>query len=176
MKENRIFFIGLPSSGKSKIGSVLAKKMRLNFFDTDDLIIKKCNRDFGFFGTIQECYSFLGEKKFRETEKQILQDLIKDSLLETLIISTGGGIILDPDNRSLIKNNGIVVFLNTPLEIIKKRLDQQKERPLFKGKSIDSRIEELQTQRLPLMKVMADITIEETGSIDEICLLIISKL
>ena len=176
MKQNRIFLIGLPSSGKSKIGSMLAKKMRCEFADTDNLIIQQCNRDFGSFETIQECYSFLGEKKFRETEKQILHDLIQNILHETLIISTGGGIILDPDNRSLIKKNGIVIFLNTPLEILKRRLEKQKERPLFKGKSLESKIQELQTERLSLLEKMADITIEASGSVDEICLLILSKL
>lgn len=176
MRQNRIFLIGLPSSGKSKIGSVLAKKMRSNFFDTDELIIQKCNNEFRSFDSIQECYALLGEKKFRETEKQVLEDLLMDDSFEVSIISTGGGIILDSDNRSLIKNKGIVIFLNTPLETIKERLKRQNERPIFKGKSIDSRIQELQSERLPFMKSMADITIDIIGSVDEICLLIISKL
>ena len=102
--------------------------------------------------------------------------MIQNNLHETLIISTGGGIILDPDNRSLIKKNGIVIFLNTPLEILKRRLEKQKERPLFKGKSLESKIQELQTERLSLLEKMADITIEASGSVDEICLLILSKL
>lgn len=176
MNQNRIFLIGLPSSGKSKIGSILAKRMRYKFSDTDNLIIQKCNNEFGSFENIQECYSFLGEVKFRETEKQVLKELINNNLLDFSIISTGGGIILDPDNRNLIKNNGVVIFLNIPLEIIKERLEHQKERPLFKGKSIETRIKELQSQRLSLMKDLADIIIEATGSADEICMLIISKL
>lgn len=176
MNEHRIFFIGLPSSGKSRIGSELAKKLRWDYFDTDKLIIDECNKKFDTFGTIQECYTFLGEEKFRKLEKQILRGLIEKTSSESSIISTGGGVILDTDNRSIIKQNGIVIFLNTPIDTIRKRLFSQKERPLFKGKSIEERLNELQSERLPIMKEMADFVIEVTGSVDETCLLIISKL
>ena len=103
MDSKNIFIVGAMGSGKSSIGRLLAKKMKREFVDTDHEIEKISNYD---ISTIFEKY---GEEIFREKETEVLISL---NGIKNHIIATGGGIILKKTNINIMKESGLIVFLN----------------------------------------------------------------
>ena len=175
-KKIKIILIGLPSSGKTQIGSSLAQILSFEFYDTDSLIIEKCNKNENkVYATIQEVFSFLGEKNFRFLEKQTIKELFESKNNIDAVISTGGGVIIDKDNRTILKEKGFVIFINTPINIIKSRIQSQPERPLI-GKNISSRLDKLDSERRLIMENLAHVIIDGSGSVEHICSEIISQL
>ncbi|MBO5936313.1 MAG: AAA family ATPase [Clostridia bacterium] len=109
MKEKQnIVLVGMPGSGKSTIGKALAKKLGRDFIDTDDVITQK-------HGVISEIFSQYGESYFRDRESEAVADTAKQS---SLVIATGGGAILREENVDMLRQNGVIFFLNRPLEDI----------------------------------------------------------
>ncbi|PWA13335.1 shikimate kinase [Pueribacillus theae] len=154
---NAIYLIGFMGSGKTTIGTELAKKLDLPFFDTDEEIIKSENRP------ISQIFAEDGEEYFRQAETKALHSLPT----ENVIVSTGGGIILNEENRSYMKKNGNTFFLYCSPDKLFERLKDDTARPLLSGdkrKEIESRLE----VRLPLYKEAnhiidtSDLSIEET--------------
>lgn len=125
MPEN-IILIGFMGSGKDSVGSEISKNTDLNFISMDDYIVLKEKR------TINNIFEESGEKYFRKIEKETLKD-IKN--LKNTVVSTGGGVVKDPENRKMLFEMGKVVYLYTSLEAVKQRLDKDKTRPLIKDKS-----------------------------------------
>ncbi len=169
-----IILIGMPSSGKSEIGRCLAQKLKYGYVDTDSLLIDYYTKNNKHITTIQECFTVLGEKEFRNLEKKLIRELFELKTQKSLVISTGGGAIIDPDNRNTFKSNGVIVFIDTPLSLIKSRIQAQPERPLI-GTNVLERLDQLNTDRRPIMEQIADIKVDGTGSVDEICTKIISQ-
>lgn len=109
LKEKRnIVLIGMPGSGKSTIGKALAEKTGKEFIDTDEMIVDS-------YGEISEIFSQKGEEYFRNLESEAVYEA---SRLNGKIIATGGGAILRQNNIDALRQNGIIVFLNRPLEDI----------------------------------------------------------
>ena len=106
-KQN-IVLVGMPGSGKTTVGKILAEKLDLEFVDTDDIIVKK-------YGDITEIFKNSGEKVFRDYEAEVIKDV---SALQGKIIATGGGAILRKENVDLLKRNGKIYFLDRPLSDI----------------------------------------------------------
>lgn len=150
-------------SGKTTIANMLAKKLNLEVIEMDQLILKKSGRN-----SISEIFSLDGEKHFRMIEKQVCLDL-KDK--DSLIISTGGGVIVNEINMVNLKNNGKVIYLKASFTTVSKRLKNFKNRPLFKDLKEAKKLFDL---REKLYKKFADIIIiTDDKNIDEIvsCLL-----
>ncbi len=109
MKEKQnIVLVGMPGSGKSTIGKALAEKLGRDFVDTDDIITQR-------HGVISEIFSEFGESYFRDRESEAVRDTAKQS---SLVIATGGGAILRQENVDMLRQNGVIFFLNRPLEDI----------------------------------------------------------
>lgn len=108
-REN-IVLIGMPGSGKSTIGPVLAKYYNCNYVDVDDLIEKQT----GLF--VKEFIDFKGIDEFRKYESNVIKDLSKK---QYTVISTGGGIILNEQNIDNLKQNGIIIFVDRDLKYLK---------------------------------------------------------
>ena len=106
-KERNIVLIGMPSSGKSTLGKVLAKEYGKDFIDSDEEIVKLCGMP------ISEIFSLYGEAHFREIEALVIANLSK---MQNAVIATGGGAVLNKRNLDLLKENGVVLFLDRPLE------------------------------------------------------------
>jgi shikimate kinase len=121
----KLFLIGMPGSGKSTIGRLLSKKLNYTFIDLDGMIEK----DSLMF--IDEIFEKFGEKKFRELETESLKKLPDGNL----VVSCGGGIITQKENKALME--GIKIYLDTDIETIRKRLETDYVRPLLKKKSLD---------------------------------------
>lgn len=115
-KEN-IVLIGMPASGKSTVGKILAKKTGRILVDTDELIVKKAGIE------IKEIFARFGEAKFREIESEVIREISGNG---ALIIATGGGAILRCENVRDLKKNGRLYFIDRPLE----KLIPTESRPL----------------------------------------------
>jgi shikimate kinase len=121
----RVFLIGFMGSGKTHWGRQLASKLQIPFFDLDELISQGENK------SIAEIFSESGEEYFRMRERETLSSIIEE--YPSVVLSTGGGTPCFFNNIEKMKKYGIVVWLNTYLEIILQRLMKEKEkRPLIR--------------------------------------------
>lgn len=140
----RIFLIGYMGAGKTTVGIVLAKKLRLSFIDLDQFIEKRYNR------TVSQLFAEEGESRFREIESKILTEV---SEFEDVVISTGGGAPCFHNNMERINRAGISIYLKTSPRELAKRLNVCKHnRPLIKNKTKEELIcfiEESLEQREP---------------------------
>lgn len=123
MQKSNIYLVGLMGSGKTSIGKILAKRMRMNFIDLDNEIIKdeKCS--------ISEIFDKFGEEKFRHLENKKLLSTLE---IDNYVISTGGGIIMDQDNIKIMLKNGSIIHLDLDLETQLLRIKNKKNRPLLR--------------------------------------------
>lgn len=133
LPSKKIFLIGFMGCGKSKLGKALANKLEVPFLDLDTLV-ETINQQ-----SIPQLFENLGEKGFRLKEKEALQQSAMDN---NAIIATGGGAPCYFDNMEWMNNNGITVFIDTPVKVLADRLiNARVERPLVKGKSLPELIE-----------------------------------
>ncbi len=121
----RIYIIGMPGTGKTHFGRLMAKSLHLQFFDMDEQIEKREG------ALVRQIMLDKGEAYFRDVEHQVL---LKLSTYNNCVISCGGGAPMFYNNIDLMKNTGIVVWINTDLNLIAKRISQNlTRRPLFMG-------------------------------------------
>jgi len=121
--QERIYLTGFMTSGKSTLGKILANVLGWNFYDLDKEIESKENKK------VTEIFETNGEKYFRDIETQILKYL---SIDKKVVISLGGGTIVNDDNVKFITQNGKLIYLKVQPEIIYTRLKKKTDRPLFK--------------------------------------------
>ena len=144
-----IFLVGPMGSGKSSLGKKLAKSLDKKFIDTDKEIEKNERK------TISEIFENSGESYFREKEKEFLIN-IPNNL--NMVIATGGGIVIDQENREKLKENK-VIFLNASVERQRKRTSRSDKRPLLKNVDRLKKLKELYDQRLELYKEVSNFEI-----------------
>ncbi|MDR4508004.1 MAG: shikimate kinase [Candidatus Brocadiaceae bacterium] len=113
-----IILVGFRGTGKTTIGKILAQRLHKKFVDSDERIERESGK------TIKDIFAENGEKYFRKVETQIIKEL---SLLDDVIISTGGGVILKEENVKLLKKNGIIIFLHADADILYKRIRNDSE-------------------------------------------------
>ncbi|WP_169309462.1 shikimate kinase [Hippea maritima] len=143
-----VSLIGMPSSGKSSIGVILAKMMRFNFIDTDIIIQNNTKR------TLQQIVDSKGYLKLRQIEEETILSLNP----EHSIISTGGSVVYSKKAMEYLKNVSLVVYIKVSFEEIKKRLGDYSLRGLAKPK--DQTIAEMYKERTALYERYADIIFE----------------
>ncbi|MGD9108341.1 MAG: shikimate kinase AroK [Gammaproteobacteria bacterium] len=145
-----IFLIGPFGAGKSTIGRALAKALDLKFYDTDRIIEKRLGVDLSWIFDIE------GEAGFRRRETEILDEL---SQLSDVIISTGGGTILLPENRRLLKDRGLVIYLKTTIKQQLQRTQRNKyNRPTLRVDNIEDCLKVFHNERAPLYGEVADVS------------------
>lgn len=146
-----IILIGFMGAGKTTVGKLLSEETGMDHIDFDDKIVEEIGM------TIQEYFDLYGEAAFREKETAVL----KRYLDHNQVISTGGGIVMRPENRELLKQMAPVVYLKTKPESFISRLKQDHTtvRPLVVSKSAEE-IEEVFEPRIPLYEESASFIIE----------------
>lgn len=149
-----IVLIGMPASGKSTIGKLLAKKMNYEYYDADRYLERKENVK------ISTLFSEKGEEYFRNLETKYLKEL---SQKNGIIISTGGGAVKREKNMQILGEKGIIVFLNRKIEDIAK--ENHEARPLLQN--IDN-IYKLYDERIELYNRYSDIIVENNGTLKEV--------
>jgi len=121
----RIFLIGMPGSGKTTIASKLAKDINYTYVDLDGMIEKNAHL------FIEEIFEKYGEEKFRKLETEALLELPEGDL----VVACGGGIVTVKSNKELME--GIKFYLDTDIEVIRKRLETDYQRPLLKKTTLE---------------------------------------
>ena len=129
VQNHLITLIGMMGTGKTKFGYLVAEKLNLNFYDTDTIIEKKFN------APIRDLFTIHGEFFFRKVEKEQIWNAIEQSKKknEKAIISIGGGGFDNPDTRSLLLKYTKVIWLNTSICTLIKRVGDASKRPMIQG-------------------------------------------
>ncbi len=152
MLERHLYLIGMPGSGKSSLGRKVANNLRLPFLDLDRRIQEILN------GTVTEIFERYGEDAFRTAETNMLIQLMGTT---PSIISTGGGIAMNPLNRELMKASGAIILVDRPLEQILSDIKLDR-RPLLAEKGLPE-VERLYNERIDTYRTTADLTIVNGG-------------
>ena len=146
-----VFLIGPMGAGKTTVGRLLARDLGLMFLDSDHEIEKAAN------AAISWIFDMEGEAGFRRRESRMIAQLTER---REILLATGGGAVLDPANRDLLKDRGIVVYLHVSLELQLSRELKDDNRPLLQTANREQRIRELFEARHPIYSELADIRVE----------------
>jgi len=141
----------MPGAGKTTVGRALARRLGREFHDTDHEIESRSGVSVGVIFEIE------GEPGFRRREVEMLDRM---TLLENIVLATGGGAILDAQNRERLRTRGFVIYLHAPPRELWRRTRRDRLRPLLQGDDPQTRLEELYGIRDPLYRETADLTIE----------------
>ena len=150
-----ITFCGMMGSGKSIIGKKFAKIIDFKFLDTDSFIEKKTGK------TINQIFSESGEDFFRELEEIYITKILKK---KNYVFSLGGGVMNNLNLRKIIKRNSCNIYLEVDINILSKRLDSSRNRPLINNTNIKKKLKELLEERQKFYK-QADLTIKNDKKI-----------
>ncbi len=156
-----VVLIGMMGSGKSTVGMALARQLNVPFFDTDKLLEHHLGRP------IKQWFQIYGEQAFREHETLMLKSLDE----QEGVLATGGGIILREENWEILKEKGIIVFLDVHPDVLKERLTNTKrKRPLLEVENWEQRFDEIYSQRKAIYQ-KADFIIEvHSEELEEVAL------
>ena len=146
-KTMNIFIVGPMGSGKSTVGKIISDELFLSFLDTDEEIETRTG------ASIDWIFDLEGEDGFRKRESSILHDMAKRN---SIVLSTGGGIILSEENRELLSSRGTVFYLATPISVQLERTAKDKDRPLLKNGDPEKILTKLQKDRESLYEAVAD--------------------
>ncbi|MDJ0599549.1 MAG: shikimate kinase [Crocosphaera sp.] len=154
-----VFLIGMMGTGKTTVGQKLAHCLNYRFFDSDVLIEKVAQQ------SINDIFATQGEETFRYLETEVLSELAPCT---KSVIATGGGIVLKQINWSYL-HHGLIIWLDTPVPILTKRLAKDKTRPLLKETDLSLKLQSLLEERRSLYAQSdLQIIIDEHQTPDEI--------
>jgi shikimate kinase len=149
-----LFLTGPMGAGKSTIGRQLSKRLNKEFHDSDHEIEARTGVD------IPLIFELEGEAGFRKREQAIIEELTR---IPDIILATGGGAILDPENRRHLSARGRVIYLHATVNQQLKRTRRDRNRPLLQTADPRAKLEELMAIREPLYREIADVIIETDG-------------
>ena len=132
--KSNISLCGMMGSGKSAIGKILANKLNYNFIDADKMIEIDVGK------TIKKIFEEDGEQYFRDLEEKVTIKILE---LKETIVSLGGGAIINKNIRGSIKKNSYNIYLNVNIDILTKRLQNSKTRPLIYKKNLKKELTNL---------------------------------
>ena len=151
---SNIILIGFMGCGKSSIGRRLALRLGYQFLDSDELIATRAE------SSISEIFALEGEAGFRRRETEELQSLLGAS---GIILATGGGAILNPENRTTLRELGLIIWLHADPETLFERAARSRKRPLLEVENPRSTFFYLLESRLQLYAGAADLKVDATG-------------
>ena len=147
-----VFLVGMMASGKSTIGRHLAALLGYDFKDTDHLVEERAGADISWI------FDREGEDGFRDREQHAL-DLATGQ--PNIVVATGGGVVLRKDNCNLMRDRGVVVYLNAPVDLIAVRAaHDRRRRPLLQTGDLGAKVEALVRERQPLYRAVAHWEVE----------------
>ena len=154
-KVTNIVLVGPMGSGKTSVGRRLACVLKRDFFDSDFEIVARTGV------AIDHIFDVEGEEGFRNRETSMLADLCE---ISNIVIATGGGIVIKPENRELLKHNSFVVYLSSSVEQLVNRTARSKSRPLLeRSTNREQTIKDILEARESFYQEVADIVIDTTG-------------
>lgn len=143
-----VYLIGPMGSGKTSIGQRLAARLGLEFVDCDHELEARTG------ASVSLIFDVEGESGFRDRETRMLEQLTARS---GVLVATGGGAVLRPENREMLHASGLVVYLRSTVAQQLRRLDRDRSRPLLQTPDREQRLRQLAEQRNPLYEKLADI-------------------
>ena len=149
-----IYLVGMMGAGKTTVGKLLARRLKLRFIDCDHEIEERCGVKIPLIFEIE------GEPGFRNRESQVLAEL---TALDGVVLGTGGGAVLAEENRKRLCARGLVVYLRALPEDLYERVRHDRNRPLIATADPLGRLREIYAERDPLYRSIADLTVE-TGA------------
>ena len=149
-----LFLIGPMGAGKTTIGRQLARHLGRKFYDSDKVIEERTGASIPLIFELEQ------EQGFRKREKAIIDELTQ---YDNIVLATGGGAVLDPDNRDRLASRGHVIYLHAPIEYLLQRTSRDNSRPLLQTEDPKRKLQELMEIRDPLYREIAH-TIIETNS------------
>lgn len=148
---DNIFLVGPMGAGKTTIGRQLAKSLKMEFVDSDHEIEDRTGADIAWIFDVE------GEAGFRDREKKMIEELTRRS---HIVLATGGGAVLAPENRKFLSSRGTVVYLMATIGQQVERTRNDQRRPLIQNvKDIKGKLTELMEIRDPLYREIADIVV-----------------
>lgn len=145
-----IILVGMPGCGKTTVGTALAEHYGRKLVDTDELIVQKAGK------SIPDIFAEQGEKGFRAIEAEVVREVGKE---KELVIATGGGVIVTPENHDALRQNGTVIFINRNIDVLPKD-----GRPL----SLQNDLRDMYEKRLPLYRSICHHEIDGNGTVEEV--------
>ena len=146
-----IFFVGPMGAGKSRIGSMLSEKLRRKFYDSDRELEAQC-------GVSIACiFEYEGEYGFRCRERELISQLTQPGP-EPIVLSTGGGVVLDSENRRCLEEHGTVIYLQTTIDEQMRRI-RKGTRPLLEVPERE-KLKILNAKREPYYQEVANLTVQ----------------
>lgn len=136
-----IVLVGLMGAGKTAVGRLVAQELGTVFIDSDDEIVKAANM------SIAEIFERDGEAFFRQKETQVLDRLLDG---QHCVLSTGGGAYMSAENRALITQKGVALWLRADLELLWDRVKHKNTRPLLRVTNPKAKLKELFHERAPI--------------------------
>src|SRR5450755_2695207 len=154
LTKRNIFLIGPMGSGKTAVGRHLARLFRYTFHDSDADIEAKTGVDIPFI------FEKEGEAGFRIREKESIDRLTR---LESIVLATGGGAVIDPANRAALAGRGVVIYLATSVHQQIERTRHARHRPLLHDTDPEQKLKDLMARRAVLYAEIADLTVTTDG-------------
>lgn len=151
MQIRNVFLIGLMGSGKTTIGQLLAKRLQLPFIDSDHELEQRTGV------SVATIFEIEGEHAFRHREAAIIDELSK---LQPIVLATGGGAILDPQTRTVLRERGAVIYLHSSAETSYERIRRNRDRPLLMVSDPLAKLQQLYEIRHPLYAEIAHFVVE----------------
>ena len=153
-KLHRIFLVGPMGAGKTTIGKYLAANLKMRFADTDAQIEERTGADIPWIFDVE------GEEGFRDREQQVVEEMTE---WDDVVLATGGGVVLRPDNRRVLGGRGFVVYLHATVEEQVRRTQRDQRRPLLQNGDPEQVLSDLMSVRDPLYREIADHIIATDG-------------
>ena len=148
---HRVYLVGPLGAGKSTIGKYLAQQLRLGFADTDSEIEARTGADIPWIFDVE------GEEGFRDREQRVVEEM---TLWDDVVLATGGGVVLRPENRRALAGRGFVIYLFATVDEQVRRTRRDRQRPLLQKGDPEQILRELMAERDPLYREIADHIIE----------------
>ena len=149
--DNTIILVGMMGAGKTTIGKSLANCLDKTFIDSDHEIQKRTGVK------IPVIFEIEGEVGFRKREADMLRELLE---IDNIVLATGGGIIINEENRKLLKQKGTIIYLRATVNDLLHRTRHDKNRPLLQTTAPQAKLTELYNQRDPIYCEIANIVVE----------------
>jgi shikimate kinase len=151
-----IYLVGLMGAGKTTVGRQLAKRLHRRFMDSDHEVEARTGV------RIPTIFEIEGETGFRRREAQVLQDLSRNV---DLVVATGGGAVLKPENRACLQESGTVIYLHAPPEVLYERTRHDRNRPLLQIADPLSKLTQLYSERDPLYRSVAHLVVDSKNGV-----------
>ncbi|HET7558367.1 MAG TPA: shikimate kinase [Limnochordia bacterium] len=154
-----IVLIGFMGCGKSAVGRALARERALKFVDTDEEVERSAGK------RISQIFAESGEAEFRRLEREAIGRV---AALDELVIATGGGAVLDPENVRALKANGRLIWIDAPAGTLWQRVRRNRDRPLLQRPHPYETLKALYRERRPIYRAAADASVVSRGSVYDV--------